>query len=200
MGKLLNLLHSEAVRRGLMQTGETVTPGEAFTLVRDMPYIRGSSRDPETTIREWRGTCSGKHYLLKALLTELGIESDLIACTTEAQIDPSSVPGQLRTILEASGGLFVDVHNYLVLKLPEGNMIVDATWPREQKKNGFIVNESFELGVDQEIAAQPIKTWIVPDDRDPQEFKRELLCQNFSPEELRLRDDFIKTLSKLLAQ
>ena len=26
-----------------------------------------SNRDPETTINEWRGTCSGKHYLLQKL-------------------------------------------------------------------------------------------------------------------------------------
>lgn len=129
----------------------------------------------------------------------MGIESDLIACTTETQIDPSGVHPELRPILEASGGRFVDVHNYLVLKLPEGDMVVDATWPLEQMDNGFVVNESFELGVDQKIAGRPIESWVVPEDREPQSFKEEILRQNFSPEELRLREAFIQTLSRLLA-
>ena len=47
-----------------------------------MTYQRASDRQPETLIREWRGTCSGKHYLLQALFAELGIPARLIACTT----------------------------------------------------------------------------------------------------------------------
>ena len=165
-----------------------------------MPYRRASDRDPETTIREWCGTCSGKHYLLKALFKELGIDSELIACTTERQIDPSTVPPGLGEILKRSGGLFVDVHNYLNLKLPDGDMIVDATWPVSIKSEGIDVNEDFILGQNQNIANIPLKIWVVPESRDPQEFKDEILQANYSPEQLALRDEFIETLSRLLAE
>lgn len=162
-----------------------------------MPYTRASSRDPETIIQEWRGTCSGKHYLLKRLFAELGYASRLMACTTVAYIDPKEVRGKLRKLLEQSDGRFVDVHNYLILELPGTEMIVDATWPLATRSMGTVVNERFVLGENHQIACQPFKTWIVPEDRNPQEFKDEILKDSFTPEELAHRDEFIKTLGIL---
>jgi len=194
---LLDSLRSKAVEKGLLKPEEEIDAERAFLLVRDMPYIRASSRDPETIIGEWRGTCSGKHYLLKDLFAELGYTSRLIACTTMAYIDPKDVRGKLRTLLEQSNGRFVDVHNYLILETPEGEMIVDATWPLATKGMGTVVNERFVLGKNHQIACEPIKTWVVPDDRDSQEFKNEILRESFTPEELAHREEFIQTLGKL---
>ncbi|HET8579362.1 MAG TPA: hypothetical protein VFL31_00035 [Nitrospiraceae bacterium] len=191
---LLETLKSKAVERGLLQPEEEIDAEKAFLLVRDMPYIRASSRDPETTIREWRGTCSGKHYLLKGLFAELGYPSRLIACTTVTHIDPKHVRGKLRKLLEQSEGRFVDVHNYLILELPEKEMIVDATWPLATKGMGTVVNERFVLGENHRIACEPLKTWVVPEDRNSQEFKDEILKESFTPEELAHREEFIKTL------
>ena len=191
---LLETLKSNAVERGLLQPREDIDVEKAFLLVRDMPYIRASSRDPQTIIHEWRGTCSGKHYLLKELFAELGYSSRLIACTTVTHIDPKEVWGKLRRLLEQSGGRFVDVHNYLALELPGRQMIVDATWPLSTRGMGTVVNEHFVLGEDQQIACKPVKTWVVPADRDPQEFKDEILKDSFSPEEIAHREEFIKTL------
>ena len=191
---LLETLKLEAVKRGLHKPGEEIDVKQAFFLVRDMPYTRASSRVSETIIHEWRGTCSGKHYLLKKLFAELGYRSRLIACTTVNHIDPKSVSGKLRKLLEQSNGRFVDVHNYLVLELPEGEMIVDATWPLATKEMGLVVNEDFVLGVNHQIATKPIKTWVVPEDGDSQEFKDRILKESFTPEELAHREEFIKTL------
>ena len=191
---LLQAIKSKAVELGLLKPEAEIDAEQAFLLVRDMPYIRASSRDPQTTIQEWRGTCSGKHYLLKGLFAELGFASRLIACTTVAHIDPKSVSGKLRELLEQSKGRFVDVHNYLILELPEGEMSIDATWPLATKGRGTVVNERFVLGEDHQIACRPLKTWVVPEDRNPQEFKDEILRDSFSPEELAHREEFIKTL------
>ena len=192
---LLEILKSEAIQRGHLKSEDEIDIKRAFFLVRDMPYTRASSRDSETIIHEWRGTCSGKHYLLKKLFAELGYKSKLIACTTVNHIDPKSVSGKLRKLLEQSNGRFVDVHNYLILELPDGGeMIVDATWPLATKEMGLVVNEDFELGVNHQIATKPIKTWVVPDDGDSQEFKNMILRESFTPEELAHRDEFIKTL------
>jgi len=197
---LLDTLKSKAIEKGLLSPGEEIDAEKAFTLVRDMPYVRASSRDPETTIQEWRGTCSGKHYLLKGLFAELGYSSRLIACTTVTHIDPQSVmKGKLRDLLEQTEGRFVDVHNYLILELPEGDMIVDATWPLSTKGTGTVVNERFVLGENQKIASKPLKIWVVPDDRNAQEFKDEILKESFTPEELAHRDEFIKTLGKMMS-
>ena len=195
---LLETLKTEAIQRGLIKPEEEIDLKKAFFLVRDMPYTRASSRDSETIIHEWRGTCSGKHYLLKKLFAELGYKSKLIACTTVNHIDPKSISGKLRKLLEQSNGRFVDVHNYLILELPDGGeMIVDATWPLSTKEMGLVVNEDFVLGVNHQIATKPIKTWVVPEEVDSQEFKNKILRESFKPEELAHRDEFIKMLGKM---
>ena len=194
---LLEVLKSRAVERGLLKPQEEIDIEKAFLLVRDMPYTRASSRDPETIIQEWRGTCSGKHYLLKRLFAELGYTSRLIACTTVTHIDPQKVSGKLRRLLEQSQGRFVDVHNYLVLELPEKEMIVDATWPLATRGMGTVVNERFVPGEDHRIACEPLKTWVVPEDRNAQEFKDEILKESFTPQELAHREEFIRTLGKV---
>jgi len=194
---LLDTLKSKAIDRGLLNQKDKIDLEKAFLLVRDMPYTRASSRDHETIIEEWRGTCSGKHYLLKALFAELGYTSRLIACTTVAHIEPKDVRGKLRKLLEQSNGRFVDVHNYLILELPDGEMTVDATWPISTKGMGTVVNEHFVLGENHKIACEPLETWGVPDDRDAQDFKDEILRDSFTPEELAHREAFIKTLGKM---
>jgi hypothetical protein len=194
---LLEILKAKAIEKGLLKPEDEIDAEKAFLLVRDMPYIRASSRDHETIIGEWRGTCSGKHYLLKGLFAELGYSSRLMACTTVTHIDPQKVLGKLRKLLRQSSGRFVDVHNYLILELPDGEMIVDATWPISVKGMGTVVNEYFVLGESQKIAVEPLKSWVVPDERDPQEFKNEILKDSFTPEELAHRDEFVKTLSKI---
>ena len=196
---LLESLKLKAVEKGLLKPAEEINLETAYSLVRDMPYTRASSRDSETIIREWRGTCSGKHYLLKRLFAELGYSSRLIACTTVTYIDPKNVMGKLRKLLEQSEGRFVDVHNYLILELPEpeGEMIVDATWPMATKDMGTVVNEHFVLRENQKIACDPIKTWVVPEEDDSQEFKNIILKESFTPEELKHRDEFIETLGKM---
>jgi hypothetical protein len=191
---LLEALKANAIQRGFLNSADIIDLEKAFLLVRDMPYTRASSRDPETIIREWRGTCSGKHYLLKGLFAELGYTSRLIACTTVTHIDPKTVQGKLRKLLEQSKGQFVDVHNYLVLELPEKDMIVDATWPLATRGMGTVVNERFVPGVDHQIACKPLHTWVVPDERNAQEFKDEILNASFTAEQIAHREEFIETL------
>jgi len=198
--KLIENLRAEAVQRRLLPEDVVIDASIAFALVRDMTYQRASDRQPETLIREWRGTCSGKHYLLQALFAELGIPARLIACTTEAHLDPAQAHPRLRPILERSGGLVVDVHNYLILDLPQGEMVVDATWPVSYRKYGLVVNEEFVLGKSQRVSLPPQQIWEVPPGSDPQAFKDELLRQNFTPFELEVRDEYIRTLGELFAQ
>lgn len=195
---LITQLALAAEQRQFLAPQTEIDPATAFRLVRDMPYVRASSRKPETIIKEWRGTCSGKHYLLQALFAELGIASDLIACTVTLQLDLSILPPVLAEVMTPTNGRFVDVHNYLQLKLPDSEMVVDATWPLATKALGMTVNETFILGQDQRIAYPPTETWVVPPDQDPQTFKDGLLQAHFTPQELAVRDAFIETLSQLL--
>lgn len=198
---LIELLKTEAVRRGLLTPEAQIDPETAFRLVRDMPYQRASSRDSVTLIREWRGTCSGKHYLLKDLFQELGLRSRVMACTHRARLDLAKVPHELKPRLEQAGGYFVDVHNFLCVELPDGagEMVVDATWPLSTRQYGLTANERFILGEDQSIACKPMQIWEIPAGQDPQTFKEQLLRENFTPEELDLREQVIRSLGNWMA-
>lgn len=193
---LAQALSSEAGRRGLWQ-GQELTAPEAFRLVRDMPYQRASSREPLTIIEEWRGTCSGKHYLLKAVLAELGFPSKLIACTQDIRLPPERLPAKYRHLVERP---VVDVHNFLMVQTPEGEMIVDATWPLSTEPMGTVVNREWIWGEDMNIACTPIESWIVPEGQDPQAFKESLLRKLYSREELERRDRFIGLIGQLMVQ
>jgi hypothetical protein len=198
---LLGLLKSEAVRRGLAQPGVDLDTADVFYLVRDMPYHRASDRQPETIITEWRGTCSGKHYLLQALFAELGLSSQVIACTTTTPIDSELVPQELQALYQGANCRFVDVHNYLLLEIPRGGrMLVDATWPLSARQDGRVSNETFVFGEDQKPAAEPIENWVIPEGRDPQDFKAELLHKYFTPAELEFREIVIQAISQETSQ
>ena len=122
-----------------------------------------------------------------------------MACTSITPIQPEIIPQELYNSYELSGRKLVDVHNYLNLILADGDMIVDATWPISTTKYGFRVNEEFIMGEDQLLSCKPIKTWVVPENVDPQEFKDQLLLENFSREELVFRDAFILALGNGLS-
>jgi len=81
MGKLLSMLEAEGRKRGLIRSEQTVDAKAAFALLRDMPYQRASTREPEAIIQEGRATCSGKHYFLYQIFREEGLESRVIMCT-----------------------------------------------------------------------------------------------------------------------
>lgn len=194
--QLLDLMKSEAVKRGLIDPSFKLDSAAVFTLVRDMPYQRASDRRPETTITEWRGTCSGKHYLLQALFAELGLSSKLIACTAVELVDPTKIPPDLESLYEEANRRFVDVHNYLLVSVPEGGeMVVDATFPLSARKSGMVVNENFVLGEDQQIAAKPLESWVIPPEQDAQDFKDQLLKKYFTLAELEFREVVIAALS-----
>lgn len=198
MAKLLQMLRREAEARGLLDEGAALDAAAVFLLVRDMPYRRATDRQPQTTLREWRGTCSGKHYLLQALFAELGIPARLIACTVTITPDPAALVPALQEALRPANGRFVDVHNYLILDLPGGEMAVDATWPLSTKQYGLPVNETFVLGQSQPVAYPCRETFVVPPDVDPQAFKQELLQAHFSDTELSAREAFIQLIGQLL--
>ena len=196
-------LKAAAVARGLFPEDGRLTAPAAFTLVRDMPYRRASSRAPATTIAEWRGTCSGKHYLLNALFIELGLQSTLIACTHE--FTPETAPWLPPPLLaEVEHAPVPDVHTFVrVQPFPNTEradewMTVDATWPLGAGRLGLPVNERFDLGRDQILACDPLEVFHLPDDVDPQEVKEQLVARHAEGQVDR-RDRFIVALSEWLA-
>lgn len=192
---LTRLLHEEAAARELRDPqGPLPSVPEAFALVRDLPYARASTHDPAGIVREWRGTCSTKHELLAALLAERGIGSTVVACTQEITPPPGAPP----ELVALSGGRpVVDVHNYLIVHAPEGDMVVDATWPLAAARAGLPVNPEWVWGEDQTVACTPLESWPVPAGESVADFKDRVLRERYTPDELERRDAFIRTVGSL---
>ncbi|WP_019585704.1 hypothetical protein [Deinococcus apachensis] len=189
---LTRLLHAGAVWRGLRDEAAPLPDiPEVFALVRDMPYARASTHDPAGIAREWRGTCSTKHELLAALLAERGLRSTVIACTQEI-VPPPGAPPELVAL--TGGRSVVDIHNYLVVHAPQGDMVVDATWPLNAA--GLPVNPAWVWGEDQRVACIPLETWPVPEGESVADFKARLLRERYTPEELERREAFIREVGR----
>lgn len=188
-------LRQAAVQRGILPAdAPDLRPETAFALVRDMPYARASTHQPSGIIAEWRGTCSTKHELLAALLAEHGLESQIIACTQEIKL-PDNADPELRAL--SGGQSVVDIHNYLVVDTPQGQMKVDATWPLRAGEVGLPVNAAWQWGQDMTLACTPIESWTVPEGQTVSDFKDRLLAERYSPEELERRDQFIRKVGEL---
>tara|TARA_B100001750_G_scaffold247413_1_gene273078 strand:- start:1282 stop:1905 length:624 start_codon:yes stop_codon:yes gene_type:complete len=194
---LINALNREALRRGLLTGEHRITEEVAFSLVRDMSYERASSRDPLTTISEWKGTCSGKHYLLKDLFEELGMRVSLYAGLIYYSVDSCPwLPEHLRTFVAKEP--LPDIHNFLRLETRTGFLkLVDATFPSSVRSHGLVVND-FEP-TNEMLTILPVeKEFEIPSGDDPQDFKNTLInkyCGRFVEE----REQFISLLSNWLA-
>ena len=197
MPALLSLLEQESRRRELLAANENVTAATAFALVRDMPYQRASSREPEAIVKEWRGTCSGKHYVLDRIFRELGMDSRVIMCTHRfTQDNTAHFPPDLRALVSEEP--VPDVHTYIRLETDKGWMTVDATWPSSAGPLSMPVNRMFADGQDMNIACDPIDTYEVPSGQDPQAFKERLIAE-FCGASSQVRDDFIEGMSRWLS-
>lgn len=198
---LIPLFRDEARRRGLLGEDERVTAEVAFRLVRDMPYRRASDRQPETVLREWQGTCSGKHYLLGALLEELGYATITILVTHEFTAENSPwLPPHL--LAQAGERPVPDVHTFLRVqhdRIADDWMTVDATWPAAAARLGMPANLEFVPGDDQQIACDAIEIFHVPEDEDAQALKERVIAYHAGDQAER-RDAFIEALSAWLGE
>lgn len=195
---LHSLLERKSRELGLLREEEGLTAERAFALVRDMPYRRASSRRPEAIVEEWQGTCSGKHYLLADVFRELGMDLRVMMCTHRFTADNTShFPADLRALVAESP--VPDVHTFLWVSSGRGWTLLDATWPSSAGPLGMPVNAEFRPGENMTLACDPIDTYEVPDGRDPQEFKEQLI-REFCGDSSRVRDDFIEGMGRWLAQ
>lgn len=191
----------EARRRGALGADEAVTLESAFRVVRDMPYARATVRTPETVLREWRGTCSGKHALLAAVLEALGYEAAIILATHHFAADNTPwLPPHL--LDEVRRGPVPDVHTFLRVRhdpVADDWMSVDATWPLSTRALGLPVNERLTPGVDQRVACDIEEIIHVPDDEDPHAMRQRIL-ELHAGDEADRRDRFIEALASWLAE
>ncbi|MBD3155580.1 MAG: hypothetical protein GF368_02895 [Candidatus Aenigmarchaeota archaeon] len=132
-----------------------------FEKVRDIPYGDINSRDPKDVYEKRKGTCSGKHELLKELYDELGIETkDFIALHKFNDLNVV-FPKEIKRILDEYE--IFDYHNFFKILVNGDWITVDVTWDRPLKKLGFFVNENWDGKSNMELCVVPIEIFEVED-------------------------------------
>lgn len=196
MDGLLDTLRRTAETRGLLTPATPLDFGFAVHLVRNMPYHRASDRRPETIAREWRGTCSGKHYLLDAIAPGLRTPSQLyhgICRLTRA--NATHLPDDLRALIPEDG--MPDIHTYMRAYIGDRWIVIDATWPTALAQFGFPVATAWDGVSDMPLALEVEDEFPVRG--DPQAMKEQLLAEHVGPHAA-ARDRYILGLTAWLAE
>ena len=143
-----------------------------FEFVRDIPYGNIGSRDPDEVYKQNKGTCSGKHELLKKFYKELGIQvKDFIAMHkfNDFKVD---FPEEIKEVLNRTE--IIDPHNFFKILVDDSWITVDVTWDKPLKSLGFPVTEDWDGKSDMELCIIPIE--IIETD-DPIGLKKEKLSE-----------------------
>jgi len=130
-----------------------------FETVRDIPYGSISSRDSGQVLAQRRGTCSGKHLLLRQLFQANSLPVKLMMCRTTLNGLDVDLPDELTDLL--AQGKVPDFHNYL--RVDTGHWVdVDATFDAPLARHGFVVNE-WDGRSDCHTALPAFESWEVED-------------------------------------
>jgi hypothetical protein len=96
----------------------------SFVLVRDMAYGDIGSRDPYDVLEKKKGTCSGKHALLKLLLEALGYEvKSFFARHNFGSFPLKEWPQELEKFQDKQ---IIDYHDFLKVKIQDHWITIDA--------------------------------------------------------------------------
>jgi len=161
-----------------------------FERVREIPYVYPASRDPTDVLRNGRGSCSGKHYLLGEMFRLLGLRVRHMICTHRFNESPLAFPAPMQETLRKNE--IVDLHDYLQIEVDGSWVDVDATWPQRLREFGFPVNEEWD-GKRAMMLSVVAEDFAVAE-RDPERLKEELLSK-LTPRQRTLRKQFLEALN-----
>jgi Transglutaminase-like superfamily len=162
-----------------------------FENVRDIPYCYPASRDPAEVLKQRRGSCSGKHYLLGELFRMLGLRVRHMICTHRFNESPLVFPPPMQEMLRKNE--IVGLHDYLQIAVEDTWIDIDATWERGLREFGFPGNDEWD-------GKGAMLLSVVADDfaeaeHDPERLKEELLSK-LTPRQRALRKQFLESLSQ----
>jgi transglutaminase-like putative cysteine protease len=184
----------DPIRRAFEQWTQGCDPVRArielFERVRDIPYGYPASRDPVDVLKESRGSCSGKHYLLGALYRLLGLPVRHMLCTHRFNESPIAFPAQMQEMLRKNE--ILDLHDYLQVEIDGAWVDVDATWQHELREYGFPVNEDWDGKRAMLLSVSPDESAV--NDGDPERRKEDLLSK-LTPRQRAMRKQFLEALA-----
>ncbi|SDW16218.1 hypothetical protein SAMN05444411_101184 [Lutibacter oricola] len=142
-----------------------------FYTVRDIPYGNIGSRNAIDVYKQNKGTCSGKHALLKELYVAIGVEvKEFIVMHSFNEIGVD-FPKKVQQILDNTN--IVDPHNFIKIKVNNQWLTIDATWNLQLKQFNFPINEIWNGNKSMPISVKC--TNEVYETTQPEKLKKELI-------------------------
>ena len=145
-------------------------------------------------MREWQGTCSGKHLALHEILTSLGYVSRfyMAQCRITPHVD--WIPRRVLEKIPEEG--IWDVHNFLKIEVDHREVVVDITWPESLKRDGFPVTSSWDGKENFNLAVGSIEKHVeIPASQDGLSRKKQWLRKLNLGIKAECREKFIEALS-----
>lgn len=162
-----------------------------FTKVRDIPYGDIGSRDPLDILKQNKGTCSGKHFLLKELYSVLNIPIKEFIVMHKFNNLQVNFPLEIKELLEKNE--IIDPHNYIQIKPFDKWITVDVTWNKELEKLGFPVNKHWNGKESMPVSV--VTTNDVYETTEPEKLKKELI-KKLTYKQQENRRLFLKMITK----
>ena len=142
----------------------------AFLFVRDLQYGDIGSRNPLDVLKAGKGTCSGKHALLRLFLEAMGYEVQTWFARHDFRKFPITPwPEELHSFQSKT---LTDYHDFLKVNVDGMWLTVDAIFDKATEPFGFPVAD-WDGVSDMRL---PVKAEeIFPAQGDPEEFKKALI-------------------------
>lgn len=170
---------------------------QAYAAVQQMAYFSGPDRTPLAALRDGRGACTAKHIILRDALRAIRQRADIEVVMGDfaAAIPVHASQDTALAQMIRQGGV-TDFHCRVVLRGPEGDRRLDATWPAALAPYGFAVNRAW-TGQGDTVQAIPGAT-VCATPEDVLAVKAQLLA-GLAPDMIAKRLEFLRLLSAWMA-
>lgn len=171
------------------------SPGALADVVRAvqaLPYAWPAPPDAPSTRTSGRGTCAGKHAVLRQDLAALGLR------TQRLMVVGPLVPTLWPDLVERAGDL-LEVHECVTVETSwAGPLLLDVTWHPAAVQAGLPGTLRWDGASDMACAVTPVASYAVADDRF-REQKELLRSRLYTPAQRAVRDEVLAEMSRRAA-
>ena len=145
-------LYARFVSRAGLASSHSVR--ELAEAIRRIPHGRPRARTAEAVVEDWRGTCSTKHLLLRALRPDLDVRFVNRVFTLTPERARALLGDEVARVVPPEG--MPDVHTYATIALDGRRVRVDLTFAGEPWDGWSDMPIPWGDGVDHEGGSDPI--------------------------------------------
>lgn len=169
---------------------------EIFEYVRDLPIVLAGSDEARIVLAEGRGSGTGKHQVLAALLHAAGCRVRHALCSHRFNESPIAFPDDMQLLLRKNE--ILDVHHFLQIEVAGAWIDIDATWNAALRPYGFPVNDEWDGAHAMALGAAPDEIRVV--EAAAVGSVREELLASLTPRQRQIRMQFRNALDAYVAE